>query len=470
MKRIITLIASAVFCTVAGAQTIAGVNVEKFKFDRSDDYMVVEMIMDISKVDVKSTGAVVITPRIVGANDSIELKSVGIYGRRRYFSNLRNGINGVTGKEEMSYRDSDNPGKITYNSFVPYEEWMNGAVLKLHRSDCGCCNTVLSQEDNNIALYEKAAPYIPVLVYAVPVAEKVKSRTLEGSAFVDFVVDKTDIRPEYRNNVVELAKIRATIDSVRNDKDVTITNIWLKGYASPESPYAHNTDLAKGRTKAVKDYVQGYYKFAPEIFSTDYEPENWAGLRAFVEKSDLEHRAEILDIIDSDMKPDPKEWKIKSTYKEEYQYLLKTCYPALRRTDYRVAYTISEYSDPKDILSIFNTRPQNLSLNEFYILSQMYEPGSREFLEVFETAVRMYPNDEVANLNAANAAISIGNLAAAEKYLAKAGNGAQAVYARGIYAFHRGEFEQACKYLQQAKDMGVAEAAEVLNAVSGLKK
>lgn len=136
-----------------------------------------------------------------------------------------------------------------------------------------------------------------------------KSRSLSGTAFIDFPVNQTVIYPDYRRNTAELGKIQATIDSVRNDKDVTITSVWLKGYASPESPYKHNTQLAIGRTTALKKHIGLLYNFADNIIQTDYEPEDWAGLRRHVEQSKIDHRTEILALIDSDMEPDAKEAK-----------------------------------------------------------------------------------------------------------------------------------------------------------------
>ena len=72
---------------------------------------------------------------------------------------------------------------------------------------------------------------IPQMVYVRPEAEARKSRQIEGTAFIDFPVNRTEINPTYRRNEVELAKIRATIDSVRYDNDITINQVWLKGYA-----------------------------------------------------------------------------------------------------------------------------------------------------------------------------------------------------------------------------------------------
>lgn len=43
---------------------------------------------------------------------------------------------------------------------------------------------------------------------------------------------------------------------------------------------------------------------------TEYEPEDWKGLRQYVEKSNLVHRSEILGMIDSSLDPDAKEAKL----------------------------------------------------------------------------------------------------------------------------------------------------------------
>ena len=36
-----------------------------------------------------------------------------------------------------------------------------------------------------------------------------------------------------------------------------------------------------------------------------------------------------------------------------------------------------------------------------YLVAQTYEEGSEDFNEVFHIAVRMYPHDPIANINAA---------------------------------------------------------------------
>ena len=443
---------------------IPGVSIENFNMNREGKYLTVEMNLDLNKLNVDANRAVLLTPRLVNGTDSLDLPSVGIYGRRRYYYYVRNGIGSISGENETVYRVSDKPDNVAYNNLAEYEAWMDGATLKFHRSDWGCCHEILAEYEGIVGRHREA--FFPELVFVQPKAEIMKSRSLSGSAYIDFPVDQTVIYPDYRRNTVELGKIQATIDSVRNDKDVTITSVWLKGFASPESPYKHNTDLAIGRTAALKKHIGQLYHFADSIIRTDYEPEDWAGLRRYVEQSNINHRTEILTMIDSDMEPDAKETKIKRTYPEEYRFMLQNFYPALRHTDYRIDYNIRKFSEAEEIKRIMAEQPQKLSLNEFYLVAGKYEPGTVEFTDVFETAVRIFPNDTIANLNAANAAIRRDDYVRAEQYLEKAGDIPEAVYARAALAIRKEDYETARRYLETARDMGLEQAATTLNELN----
>lgn len=475
MKRTIFILATLLGMTgmsEAVAQDtkdiLPGVSVENFNMNRNGKYLTVTMDIDLSELDVNSNRAVLLTPRLANGTDSLDLPSIGIYGHRRYYYYIRNGISTISGRTEKSFKASDKPGQLEYDNHTPYEEWMDGATLKFHRSDWGCCQEILAEYEGLLGRHREA--FFPELVFVQPKAEIMKSRSLSGSAYIDFPVDRTVIYPDYRRNTVELGKIQATIDSVRNDRDVTIMSVWLKGFASPESPYKHNTELAIGRTAALKKHIGQLYHFADSIIRTDYEPEDWEGLRRYVEQSNINHRKEILSLIDSDMEPDAKEAKIKRTYPKEYRFMLQHFYPALRHTDYRIDYNIRTFSDVEEIKRIMAEQPQKLSQNEFYLVAGKYEPGTDEFTDVFETAVRMFPNDEVANLNAANAAIRRDDFATARRYLDKAGDSAEAVYARGALAVREKDYDTAHRYLETARDMGLEKAAATLKELEERRK
>lgn len=115
-------------------------------------------------------------------------------------------------------------------------------------------------------------------------------------------------------------------------------------------------------------------------------------------------------------------------------------------------------------------RPNELSLEEFYLLAQSYPAGSKEFDEVFDIAVRMFPNDPVANLNAANAAMASGHLDSAEKYLAKSGDSADADYARGLCKALRNDYDGAAALLEKAGAQGMSQARNAIDAVKEAKR
>lgn len=410
---------------------------------RNADLMTVGVDMGLGSYRMHGDKVTVFTPVLKNGNDSLDVTGVGLYSRIRYIQYLRDGREPASGSNELSYRYSKRPSNQAVIQSLPYEEWMSGATLYMERRVYGCCHTLEHRDMIPLGKWYEAA-YKPAFHYVTPEAELIKIRVLKGRAYIDFPVNMTNLYPDYRNNPRELQTIIATIDSVRNDKDVNIREITIKGYASPESPWSNNTRLAMGRTATLKKYVQNLYQFDENLIKTDYCPEDWEGLREFVEKSGLKHKAEILAIIDdASLQPDPKEALIKSRYPEEYEFLHQTVYPALRHSDYTIEFTIRHYSDPEEIRRIMATAPQKLSLDEFFILAKTLEPGSDEYNEVFETAVRMYPKDETANLNAANSAMQRGDLESATKYLNKAGSSDAAIYARGVLATLKGEYREA---------------------------
>ena len=467
MKRVISLVAIALLTTFAGyAQDIPNVDIKDFTLELKDGYLNVNIDIDLSQLDIKTTQVVVLTPKIVKDADTLRLKSIGVYGRNRRIYYERNEDIKPTNAGDIDLTTSQTEDIIRYSTTVAFMEWMNGCSVQLARRDYGCCGHSDAIAQSEVVDKFPLDPYFPELIYLRPEHEVVKTREISGSAFVDFPVSQTVIYPTYRNNVAELAKITGTIDSVKRDSDITIKSVFIKGFASPESPYSNNTRLAKGRTEALKAYVENMYHFGEGFIKTDFESEDWAGLERYVEASSLPHKEEILKAIRSDREPDKKEWVIKSTWKEEYRYLLDNCYPALRHSDYVIEYEVKSYADPVEIERVLHTAPQNLSLEEFYILAQTYESGSDAFNDLFETAVRMYPNDPVANLNAANSAILRKDYRGALRFLDKAGDLPEAVYARGALEIYMDNPEAAKPHLIEAQNLGVAEAEEVLREIA----
>ena len=409
---------------VAGAENV--------RLERTaDGRMAVSMELLLGELELGRNRAAVFVPVLVNGSEIRVLKPVSIYGRNRWYSAQRSGAD-LT----KVIRHSARPSVLTYSDSIPYEPWMDGARLELRRQDYGCCDKLSSESNVVLGNYAEPvtpAPYVPEFRYVRPASETAKVRALSGRAYVDFATNSTELRIGYRNNAAELSKITATIDSVRNDADITVTSITIKGSASPEGKYEINDRLAKGRTESLKDYVQKQSAFANGLLRTEYVAEDWEGLREYVAESSLPHKTELLEIIDDPaLEPDTKDWRMKIRYAEDYKYLLENVFPSLRRSDYQIEYTVRSYEDVETIRRIYSESPEKLSVSELYRLSEMAARGSAEQAEILETAARLYPEDEIANLNAANVAMQLGDLAKAARYLEKAGETAEAAHAREV--------------------------------------
>lgn len=453
--------ASCLFCFQEAGAASPLLKVRDIKVARHDGELSVALAINPRSVNPGRDREVLFTPVIRSAEggDSLELPAIRIAGRNRYYSHLRN--DDLAEGEKVCYAGAKEP--VEYRFETPFEQWMTRSRVDMREEVANCCDAPVPSGETPLARLDfEQKPLRPAHRYVALLSDSTIERSAEGRAFIDFIVNRTEIRPWYRGNTAELAKIIASIDKVKNDPDATITRVTIKGFASPEGSYSNNVRLAMGRTAALKEYVREHYDFDPEIMSTDYEPEDWAGLRAWVEECSLPHRAEILQIIDSPMEPDPKDAEMKRRYPEEYKLMLDSVYPALRHSDYTVKYRIRTYVDIEELKRVYASTPDRLRPVDFQRVAATYPVDSPEYKEVFMTAVKVHPRDESANLNAANISMERDDLNAAARYLAAAGDSPESVYARGVLAARTGDADRARALFQAAADRGLDIAAEEL--------
>ncbi len=465
MKTVYTFLMIGACGAFAAAQS----NVQEADFlvkeksvDQVNGMLSLRMKVDVSRMEIPGDESVVCTP-VIEAGDSIRaMAPLILNGRSRHILYQR--LHKRPRNEQEYRRNNGKTQQLDYQSETPYADWMEKAEVSLIMDNCGCGWKALQQDKSPLfALdFSKPAEPAPEMVYWVPQAEEIKARKLEGSAYLDFPVNQTTINPSYRRNPEELRKIRETIDAVRNDPYTTITRVAIKGYASPEGAYQSNAYLAENRAKALANYVKGLYDFGSIQMSVDFEPEDWKGLEKAVENGYFSDKEELLSIIRADEPADYdlREQKLKAVNGgAAYRTLLSEVYPSLRHSDYEVDYTIRNFSIDEAKKLAFSD-PSKLSLNEFFQVAETYPVGSEEFNEVFETAVRIYPDDPVSNLNAAITAIGAKQFGKAKRYLAKANECPQKELAKAAIAMYEGRTDEARRLLK-----GIEQAPEVADAV-----
>lgn len=126
------------------------------------------------------------------------------------------------------------------------------------------------------------------------VAEAPKIRHLDKRAYIDFPVNRIELRADYRRNPAQLDSIITTIKALKADKNLQVMGINIHGFASPEGSYKHNVYLAKNRAITLTEYVRKMVELPDSIFAVSSTAEDWDGLREYIRASNLEKRSSFL--------------------------------------------------------------------------------------------------------------------------------------------------------------------------------
>ena len=460
------------------------IGIEPVRLEQSGDFLYIDMNFILKDVKVRTAHGVDFIPQLVAPANTYNLPKVSVKGKDEYLAYERR-LSLMSAKEKRKHvapylvkksnkRTNDT---IRYRYVLPYESWMADAKLNVQRDECGCGESTLMSVQpviDQVTLERILSPYIvnPHFAYVEPKVEVVKSREIQAECFLDFEVNKINIRPEYMNNPRELAKIRVMIDDLKLDPSIKVNRLDIIGYASPEGTLATNKRLSEGRAMALRDYLASRYDFPRNQYHIIFGGENWDGLIDALETLDMDYKNEMLDIIQDIPIEKGRETKLMQLRGGvPYRYLLKNVFPSLRVAICKVNYDIKNFN-VDEAKEVIKRRPQNLSLNEMFLVANTYPKGSQEFIDVFETAVRMYPDSEIANMNAATAALSRNDLISAERYLKKMES--QEYWpeynnAMGILTLLKGDYELAEEYLNKARELGLDVATDNLEELAKKK-
>ena len=249
----ISFIFPALCSSAQPAERDSSIYIASSRLYRMGESLVVSMQVDITR-QIPSNESVILIPRLSDSLDNfIQLPAIYVNGRKQHIFFQRE-----TGRQEKDYeelrRRNDRKQSVHYLRSIPFTHWMKHASLHLIEKECGC--GVPRHTDSTYLTRLNILPDIhPHVAFITPQMEERKVREESGRAYLDFPLNETTIYPEYRNNPAELAKIKRSIDLIKNDTNVVISHIDIHGYASPEGPYSNNERLARERTRTLKDYV-----------------------------------------------------------------------------------------------------------------------------------------------------------------------------------------------------------------------
>lgn len=437
----------------------------------------VSMDIDLSNLTINKNHLLTITPFVksIDGAEAVQLPPVCIVGGRRNVMLTRP----FTWKGKIQpdpdavatvVRKNGTEQKIHYATTLDFNEWQRNAYMALQEDVTGCadCQEYLGEQ----RIKDKILPdlFIPDfrMNYIIPEVEQVKERSEKFSAHLNYEVGRHNLLPNFKNNAEELAMVDKSVNMLKSDKDLTISDLVISGYASPEGGFESNMQLSKRRAETFATYLEKKYDFKRDQFKVEWFGEDWKGLREAVVASSLEKRQEILDIIDSTTKEDDRDaLLIALDNGQTYKMLLDQFYPPLRRNDYDVKF-ISRAFNIDETKQVLKSYPKKLSLNEMFLVAKTYPEESTDFKTVIDIAADTFPDSDVANLNAAVSELRANNPDAALKRLQRVAEKEKAANLMGIAYAQKEEYEKALTFLQNAADTGNADAIHNLEQLEML--
>lgn len=481
MKHLIIYIALflGVMPTFAGKKNDGNVKVQNANVQRLNDRINVTMQLVLDELHVTSNHQLFVTPCIESGDGArmAMMPTVVFSGRNMHYVYLRSGKTKATGKTKYNirqeiYHKSGTSRTIDYSEMIPLESWMQNPDTKLTVAvdTCGCGvprgrDIALSQ-----IIFRNPADQMLIMPFPRPEVNNVgRIIAHNGRARVQFEVNHTELHEQPYvcksgqriDNRKELKVIDDSIHYALSNPNVEIASIGICGYASPESPYEHNQFLATNRSRSLSEYIGRKYQLPLERCTYTSVPENWGEFRQqVVEATDItdQQRQTLLQLIDrpatSPSEYDLKETELKTSPVLAELYttkILPVWFPRLRATEFTINTHLKPMTDIQ-LRDVLKKNPELMSLNEIYRVASTYEHGSKEWQDVMAVALREFPDDPIANTNAAALAVERKDYDAAEKYLRKAGDADDANILRGIVATHRNNFEAARNFFLMAKN------------------
>ena len=290
-------------------------------------------------------------------------------------------------------------------------------------------------------------------------------------ANIKFLIQQATLRKsELKNNSVqEFVKMLKQIND--DQEGLSIENVEVSAYASPDGGLNINDKLASQRQKVSEQYVNKEMKKIKMNAPVDakYTAEDWEGFQELVKASDIQDKDIILRVLSMYKDPEEREQQIRNI-SAAFRELADGILPQLRRSRLTINYETIGRSD-EQIADQIQVDPTKLSIEELLYGAALKGNGD-EAEAIYKTAAKVYPNDARAFNNIAAIEYAKGNYEAAKDYIQKAksvnANLPEANANLGMIALVEGDVQTAEQYIANATGAnGLAEVVGNLNLAKG---
>ena len=281
---------------------------------------------------------------------------------------------------------------------------------------------------------------------------KPKIREGRGTAHIQFIINRYDIRLDLGNNRAELDTMLARLRPVVNDSLAELTSVKIYGLASADGPLSFNTPLSRNRANSAMRWLcsqLGLSERQRRVFSTGSRPEGWEPVVQAMTAAGNPDSAQVRAILD-------KYAGQNDDVAERYIRRLK-CWPVIRenflqkdrKVDYEYTYRIKNFTTDEELLRMYDVRPDAFSEAELLRVSTLKQtPAEKQ--EVYRTVLRYFPQSLPAANNLAILLLREGKAYEAERVLKELeSNSPEALNALAATYVYQNKYEEAVELLSR---------------------
>lgn len=233
-----------------------------------------------------------------------------------------------------------------------------------------------------------------LLIFTIPVFGHETGSSMCDSEQIElyFGLNSSDVDSAFFNNEESVGYFSEYLGGLLSDPKFNVSEISIKGFASPDGDVTLNNRLVASRTEALYSYLKETLHVPDSLITTLHSGIDWEGLRRLVEESDMDHRDDVLSILDNvpeetwgKLAPSDRWMSLIDSRNKHlmdlagggpYRYMCEHLYPQLRRGE---VVTIYFTTNMTPLLADEVEMPTKLSTIETMPLSQLTsEPISVE--------------------------------------------------------------------------------------------
>lgn len=292
----------------------------------------------------------------------------------------------------ISYR---NGGTTTIPVSFDYQKGMAKSVLELgFEVKQGNKTYTLPRVPVGVGVVTTATMADPATIFPAVAPDKFQRIINEKyAADIMFLINQANIRANQLNTNA-MNELRNEIIAAAADTSRVIKELNIESYASPDGTLEFNTRLAENREGNTKSYLNKQLKKDKVTefgeLTAQFTAEDWEGLQKLVSQSDIQDKDLILSVLSMYKDPEQRERELRNLA-TVFDQLADQILPQLRYSRITASIDVIGKSD-QEIKSLFASDPSKLSVEEILYCATLTDDNN-ERMKIYDTAVRLYPND-----------------------------------------------------------------------------